>query len=117
VFSTAGFAGYVIDGWRGAVVATLGIFLPSFVFVTATHPLVPRLRRSPWAAPFLDGVNAAALALMAVVTLRLAFEVLDGWYTAGLFAAAVAVLLRLNPNSAWLVIAGVGAGLLHAVFA
>ncbi|WP_343392278.1 chromate transporter [Candidatus Amarobacter glycogenicus] len=111
-----GFAGYVIDGWRGAVVATLGIFLPSFVFVTATHPLVPRLRRSPWAAPFLDGVNAAALALMAVVTLRLAFEVLDGWYT-GLFAAAVAVLLRLNPNSAWLVIAGVGAGLLHAVFA
>jgi chromate transporter len=114
VFSTAGFAGYVIDGWRGAVVATAGIFLPSFLFVTLTHPLVDRLRRWRWTSPFLDGVNAAALALMAVVTVRLALEVLDSWYTAGLFAAAAVVLIRFNPNSAWLVLAGIAAGLAHA---
>lgn len=115
VFSSAGFAGYLIDGWRGAVLATLGIFLPSFVFVTATHPLIPWLRRSKWAAPFLDGVNAAALALMVVVTVRLGLEVLDGWYTALLFGIGAAVLLRFNPNSAWFVLAGVVAGLAYTV--
>ena len=111
LFSSAAFAGYVIDGWRGGVLAALGIFLPSFLFVTATHPLVPRLRRSTWAAPFLDGVNAAALALMVVVTVQLGLEVLDGWYTAALFVVAVGVLLKFSPNSAWLVLAGVAAGL------
>ncbi len=113
VFSTAAFAGYVIDGWRGAALAAVGIFLPSFVFVTVTHPIVPRLRRSTWASPFLDGVNAAALALMVVVTCRLALEVLDGWYSALLFVAGIAVLLRFNPNSAWLVLAGLVAGLAY----
>ena len=113
VFSTAGFAGYLLDGWRGALLATGGIFLPSFVFVTATHSLVPRLRRSGWAAPFLDGVNAAAVALMAVVTVRLGLEVLDGWYTALLFAAGVLILIRFNPNSAWFVLAGIVAGLVY----
>ena len=114
LFSSATFAGYVIDGLPGAAVATAGLFLPSFLFVAATHPLVPRLRRSPWAAPFLDGVNVAALALMAVVTFQLAGEVLEGWYTISLFFIAAAVLIRFNPNSAWLVLAGIAAGLLHA---
>lgn len=113
VFSTAAFAGYVIDGWRGGIIAAAGIFLPSFVFVTLTHPIVPRLRRSTRAAPFLDGVNAAALALMVVVTVRLGLEVLDGWYSAILFAAGIAALLRFNPNSAWLVLAGLVAGLAY----
>lgn len=114
LFSSATFAGYVIDGWQGALAATLGIFLPSFVLVTVTHPFVPRLRKSPWAAPFLDGVNVAALALMAVVTVQLGREVLDGWYTIALFVAAAFVLVRFNPNSAWLVLAGIAAGLAHA---
>jgi len=113
LFSTATFAGYVIDSWPGAAAATVGIFLPSFIFVAATHPFIPRLRSSPWAAPFLDGVNVAALALMAVVTVRLAMQVLDDWYTAGLFAIAVAVLIRYSPNSALLVLAGATAGLLR----
>lgn len=113
VFSTAAFAGYVIDGWRGGVIGAVGIFLPSFVFVTLTHPIVPRLRRSTWAAPFLDGVNAAALALMVVVTVRLGLDVLDGWYSALLFVAGIAALLRFNPNSAWLVLAGLIAGLAY----
>ena len=115
VFSTAGFAGYLIHGWDGALVATLGIFLPSFIFVTATHPLVPRMRRSTWAAPFLDGVNAAALALMVVVTVRLGLTVLDGWYTFALFVLGAVVLFRFNPNSAWLVLGGIVAGLVYSV--
>ncbi|HMO95375.1 MAG TPA: chromate efflux transporter [Tepidiformaceae bacterium] len=116
VFSTAAFAGYIIDGLPGALAASAGIFLPPFIFVTLTHPLVPRLRRSTWAAPFLDGVNVAALALMMVVTFRLAGQVLDGWYTITLFFIGAAILIRFNPNSAWLVLAGIAAGLLHAAF-
>ena len=114
LFTSAAFAGYVIDGLPGALAASAGIFLPSFIFVTLTHPLVPRLRRSRSAAPILDGVNVAALALMAVVTFQLAGEVLEGWYTISLFFIAAAVLIRFNTNSAWLVLAGIAAGLLHA---
>jgi len=115
VFSTAAFAGYVIGGFPGAFLGAAGIFLPSFVFVTLTHPFVARLRTWRWTAPFLDGVNAAALALMVVVTINLGLEVLDHWYAAALFVVAVGVLLRFNPNTAWFVIAGVAAGLLWAV--
>ena len=114
LFTSATFAGYVAGGWPGALAATAGIFLPSFVLVTITHPFVPRIRGSRWAAPFLDGVNAAALALMAVVTLTLGRQVLDSAFTAALFAVAVDVLLRFNPNSARLVLAGALAGLGHA---
>ena len=114
LFTSATFAGYVAGGFPGALAATAGIFLPSFVLVTVTHPFVPRIRRSRWAAPFLDGVNAAALALMAVVTLTLGREVLDSAFTAALFAVAVVVLLRYSPNSVWLVLAGAVAGLAYA---
>lgn len=71
VFTTATFIGYVLGGTKGAAVATVGIFLPAFVFVAASGPLVPHIRRSPNAGAFLDGVNAAALALMVVVTYQL----------------------------------------------
>lgn len=111
LFSTATFVGYVVEGWEGAAVATAGIFLPSFVFVMLTAPLVPRLRRSPWAAAFLDGVNAAAISLMAVTTISLARETLDTGFAVALFAITAAVLLRLNPNSMWLILAGALAGL------
>ncbi len=114
LFSSATFAGYLIDGVPGALAATAGIFLPSFVFVTLTYRFVPRLRRSTWAAPFLDGVNVAALALMAVVTVTLARETLDSAGALALFAAAAVVLIRWSPNTAWLVFAGAGAGLLRA---
>ncbi len=71
VFTTATFIGYLLGGAPGAILATVGIFLPAFVFVALSGPLVPRIRRSPLAGAFLDGVNVASIALMAVVTVRL----------------------------------------------
>ena len=71
MFTTATFIGYVLGGLAGAALATLGIFLPAFVFVALSGPLVPRMRRSATAGAFLDGVNVASLALMAVVTWQL----------------------------------------------
>lgn len=110
VFTTATFVGYLLGGWAGAGVATLGIFLPAFIFVALSGPLIPRLRRSRRAGAFLDGVNVASLALMAVVTAALGrVAVVDGW-TAGLALAGAVLLWRWRVNSAWLVLGGGLAG-------
>lgn len=111
LFSSATFVGYVVEGWDGAALATAGIFLPSFAFVMVTAPFVPRLRSLAWAGAFLDGINAAAMALMAAATISLGREALDEPFGAALFGIAAAVLIRLNPNSAWLVAGGAIAGL------
>jgi chromate transporter len=109
VFSTATFAGYLAGGGWGAAAATVGIFLPAFVLVAASGPFVARLRASARAGAFLDGVNAASLALMAVVTARLGADALGSPASFAL-AAAAAVLLRLRVSSAWLVLGGAAAG-------
>jgi chromate transporter len=109
VFSTATFVGYIVAGGWGAVAATVGIFLPAFVLVAASGPLVPRLRASARAGAFLDGVNAASLALMAVVTFRLGADALRSPASLALAAAAL-ILLRLRVSSAWLVLGGAAAG-------
>lgn len=106
VFTTATFAGYLVGGLPGAALATLGIFLPSFLFVALSGPLIPRLRRSPAAGAFLDGVNAASLALMAVVTLALARSAVVDATTALLALGAAYLLIARGVNSAWLVIGG-----------
>lgn len=106
VFTTATFVGYVVAGWPGAVVATVGIFLPSFLFVAALNPLIPRMRRSAGLAALLDGVNAAALGLMAAVTWQLGRAALVDWLTVLLALLAAGLLLRFKINSAWLVLAG-----------
>ncbi|HXF81136.1 MAG TPA: chromate efflux transporter [bacterium] len=112
LFTTATFIGYLLGGIPGALLATLGIFLPAFVFVAISHPFIPRLRRSPGAAAVLDGVNAVSWALMAGVTLQLGRSaIVDGW-TAAIAAAAGAILWRRPVNSAWLVAAGAALGLL-----
>jgi chromate transporter len=111
LFTTATFVGYLVLGVPGALLATLGIFLPSFALVAATGPLIPRIRRSRWLGAALDGVNVAALALMAGVTWQLGLEAVVDVPTAVLAVIAAAVLLRWNPNSAWLVMAGGVAGL------
>jgi chromate transporter len=111
VFTTATFIGYVLGGPGGAALATFGIFLPAFVFVALSAPIIPKLRASPVAGAFLDAVNAASLALMAAVTWRLGAHALTG--AASVLLAAVALgLLRLRVNAAWLVGGGAVAGVL-----
>lgn len=111
VFTTATFIGYLLGGPPGAVVATIGIFLPAFVFVALSGALVPRLRRSPTAAAFLDGVIAASLALMAVVTWQLARAAVVDLPTALVAGVSALLLLRYRINSSWLVLAGAVVGL------
>lgn len=106
VFTTATFVGYVVAGFPGAVLATIGIFLPSFFFVALLHPIVPRLRRYPWTAALLDGVNVAAIGLMAAVAWLLGRDAIVDPLTAALAIAAAVLLIRFRVNSAWLVLGG-----------
>jgi chromate transporter len=106
VFTTATFIGYVLAGPLGALVATVGIFLPAFVFVAVSGPLIPRLRRSPVAGAALDGVNAASLALMALVTWQLGRAALVDVPTVMLALASAAVLFTRRVNVAWLILGG-----------
>lgn len=115
VFTTATFVGYLVDGVPGAALATLGIFLPSFLMVAVVAPHIGRLRRSPWTAAALDGVNAAALGLMAGVGVDLARSAFGGPVQVVLGVAAVVALLHFRVNPAWVVLAGAGVGILHAV--
>jgi len=112
VFTTATFIGYVLAGPKGAVVATVGIFLPAFVFVAVSGPLVPRIRRSPTAGNFLDGVIVASLALMVVVTYELGKAALVDLPTIGLALISAVLLFRWKVNSAWLVLGGAALGFL-----
>jgi len=118
VFTTATFIGFLLAGWTGAVLATVAIFLPSFVFVAASRPLLPRLRGSRRAAAFLDGVNVAALGLMAAVTWQLGRAAVVDPLTAALALAAAVLLVRTRVNSVWLLAGGGALGLawraLHA---
>jgi chromate transporter len=110
VFSTATFIGYVLAGSPGAAVATIGIFLPAFVFVSLSGPLLPRLRASPTAAAFLDGVNVASLALMAVVTVQLGHAALVDVPTVAIGVCAAALLVATPVNPTWLIAGGAAAG-------
>jgi chromate transporter len=111
LFTTATFVGYVVAGHAGAAVATAGIFLPAFVFVALSGPLVPRLRRSPTMGAFLDGVNVASLALMAVVTGHMARAALVDVWTVGFAVASAILLFRFRVPSLWLILAGAALGL------
>lgn len=106
VFTTATFIGYVLGGMPGASVATLGIFLPAFIFVAVSGPLIPRLRRSWVASAALDGVNVASLALMAVVAFQLGRAALTDLWTLVIAGVAFGLLTKFRINSAWLVALG-----------
>ena len=113
VFTTATFLGYLLHGTSGAVAATVGIFLPAFVLVAVSAPLIPKIRASRVAGAALDGVNVASLALMAVVTWQLGRAALVDWVTVALAVVSGALLFRFpRLNSAWLI---AGAGLLGAL--
>jgi chromate transporter len=107
VLSTATFVGYQIQGWQGAVAATLGIFLPSFLFVWILNPLIPKLRSSKITAAFLDAVNVAAVAVMVVVTLMLAKEVLIDWRAIAIAALSFYIyFFQKKVSVVWLVLGG-----------
>jgi len=111
VFTTATFIGYVLGGVPGSLAATVGIFLPAFVFVAISAPLLPRLRASPVAGAFLDGLNVASLALMAVVTWHLGRSALVDGVTMAVALVAAVLLLRFRVNSIWLLLGGAVVGL------
>jgi len=117
VFTTATFIGYIVGGFQGAVVATLGIFLPAFLFVALSVPVLPHLRKSPWTAAALDGVNVAAVGLMAGVAWELGRAAVVDWFTALLAIITVVLLIRFRVNSVWLVLGGGIAGILYHVLA
>jgi chromate transporter len=111
VFTTATFIGYLLGGIRGAVVATVGIFLPAFLLVAASGPLVPRIRKSTLAGAFLDGVDVGSLALMGVVTWQPGRASFIDVVTIVLGGTSLVALMRLRLNSAWLVPLGAVIGL------
>ncbi len=110
VFTTATFIGYLLAGWLGAALATVGIFAPGFVFVAITQPLIPRLRSSRVAGALLDGVIVASLGLMAAVAWHLARIAITDVPSALLAIAAAVLLVTARPNSTWLILGGAGAG-------
>jgi chromate transporter len=118
LFTSATFIGFLLHGPAGAAVATIAIFLPAFVFVALSGPLVPWLRRSPTAGACLDGVIVASLALMAVVSWDLTraallnFNVADGrfWLALTLLVVSAVLLIRFRLNAAWLVLGGAAVG-------
>jgi chromate transporter len=113
VFTTATFIGYVLRGGPGAAVATVAIFLPGFVLVALVRPLVAKIRRSPRASAFFDGVNAASLALMGVVALDLGRAAIVDLATGATAIVAFALLVRARVNATWLVLGGAIVGALH----
>jgi len=112
VFTTATFIGFVLAGLPGALIATAGIFLPSFVLVAVSSPLIPQLRKSAVAGAFLDGVIVASLALMTVVTWRLGRDAIIDLPTALATIASAVLLMRFRLNSLWLVLGGAIIGLM-----
>ena len=112
VFTTATFIGYLLAGLPGALIATAGIFLPSFILVAASSPLIPRLRKSAVAGAFLDGVIMASLALMASVTWSLGRDAVIDLPAALLVSGSAFLLVRFRLNSLWLVLGGALIGFL-----
>lgn len=115
VFTTATFIGFILGGLPGTILATLGIFLPSFVFVAISNPLIPRVRNSAWVSGLLDGVNVASLGLMAAITWQLGRASLIDLPTILIALISFGLLMRSKINSTWLIMGGAITGLLCAL--
>jgi len=109
-FTVATFIGFILAGWKGAALATVGMFLPAFVYVRITSSFLPRLRQSPLAGAFLDGVNVAAVALMALVGWQFARAALVSGAAVGIALISAVLLVCHKTNSAWLVLGGATVG-------
>jgi chromate transporter len=106
LFTTATFIGYILAGFPGAIVATVGIFLPAFFFVAISAPFVNRIRQSKNAGTILDGINVASLALMAVVTFTIGKTILINFLSLGIFSFSLILLTKFKINPIWLIISG-----------
>lgn len=115
VFSSATFVGYLAGSWPGALLATIGIFLPSFVFVALLSRFMPWARKSPWARNFLDGVNVASLGLMAGVTWELGRAGVVDIFTIVLAIISLVLVLRFKVNSVWLILSGGVLGVIYKI--
>ena len=111
-FTVSTFIGYLLGGWRGAALATVGMFLPAFVYVAATARYLPQLRNSPIAGDFLDGVNAAAVALMAFVGFQFTRAALTNLPLILIAVFTAVLVFRYKVNSTWLVLGGAALGIL-----
>ena len=116
VLTTATFVGYLVHSWSGALVATLAIFLPSYIFVLLLNPLIPRLRKSSWSAAFMDAVNASAVALMAAVVFELGRATMVDWSAWLIGALALVLIIRFKIGGPYLVILGASLGYLASLF-
>lgn len=110
VFTTATFIGYLLGGWSGAVLATIAIFIPGFIFVAISQPLIPKLRNSRPLSGVLDGIVTASFGLMAAVTWQLAGTLFVDIHTAIIGLITLVILITWKPNSTWLILAGAAVG-------
>jgi chromate transporter len=106
------FIGFLLGGWKGALLATIGMFVPAFVYVAATASFLPKLRKSPIAGAFLDGVNAGAVALMAYISWQFARSAIVNVQTFLIALAGVVLLIKFKFNSAWLVLGAAAVSIL-----
>ena len=113
VFTSATFVGYIMGGWQSALLATLAIFLPAFLLVALVSRILPSIRRSWWSGAFLDGVNVAALGLMAAVTWQLGRAAITDWFTIVLATATLFLILRVKINSTWIILGGAMLGVVY----
>jgi chromate transporter len=109
-FTSATFVGYLTGGLKGALLATLGMFLPSFIFIAILFPFIPKLKGSAGARIFLDGINAVTVGLMAAVSWQLARGAILDAFTAVEAIVGLLILRRFQINSAWLILGGLVAG-------
>ena len=113
ILSAATFAGYLLEGWKGAFVATMGIFLPSFAFILLLYPIIPRLRRSPYTSAFLDSVNMGAVAVMLAVSIQMGIEVATDWGSVLILGLGLlAAFSPRKPGAVWIILGGGLLGLL-----
>jgi chromate transporter len=113
VLSTATFIGYQLDGLSGAILASVGIFLPSFIFVLILNPLVPKMRKSVFLSSFLDAVNIAAVAVMLGVLVDMGQQTLTDWKAMLLCGLAFFVVFTFKKISPiWIIIGGASIGYL-----
>lgn len=111
ILSAATFVGYVLNGVPGAIAATIGIFLPSIVFILVLYPIIPRLRKSVYSAAFLDSVNVAAVAVMLAVSISMAIEVATDWQSIAILVLALgAVFVMKKVSSVWIILGGAALG-------